>query len=221
MSHSSTGQCLLCGGTFKRNVMTRHLATCTPSSALQTTAPSRAATGPSYHILVEGGQKTYWMHVAIPVNSALSTLDEFLRDAWLECCGHLSAFTIAGERYAAEPEPGEEDDMSIKLNRVLQPGLSLKYEYDYGSTTELHLKVVGVRDQGTARRGVQLLARNDPPKTICADCKSAPATLVCTQCIWDGEGWLCEPCSETHKCGDEMCLPVVNSPRVGVCGYTG
>jgi len=27
-------------------------------------------------------------------NAALSDLDSFLRDIWLECCGHLSAFEI-------------------------------------------------------------------------------------------------------------------------------
>jgi hypothetical protein len=47
------------------------------------------------------------------------------------------------------------------------------------------------------------------------------ATQVCTQCIYEDEGWLCDACVSEHKCGDEMCLPVVNTPRVGMGGYTG
>jgi len=34
-------------------------------------------------------------------------------------------------------------------------------------------------------------------------------------------GWLCDECAPKHKCGEDMLLPVVNSPRVGKCGYTG
>lgn len=26
---------------------------------------------------------------------------------------------------------------------------------------------------------------------------------------------------KTHECGEDMLLPVVNSPRVGMCDYTG
>jgi hypothetical protein len=33
-------------------------------------------------------------------------------------------------------------------------------------------------------------------------------------------GWLCDAHAEKHKHQD-MFLPVVNSPRVGQCGYTG
>jgi hypothetical protein len=47
------------------------------------------------------------------------------------------------------------------------------------------------------------------------------ATQVCTQCIYENEGWLCDACAPEHACGDELCLPVVNSPRVGMCGYAG
>ena len=67
----------------------------------------------------------------------------------------------------------------------------------------------------------QLLARNEAPQVSYQRCSIHPATQICTECAWNGEGWLCEACAVAHECGDEMCLPVVNSPRVGVCGYTG
>ena len=33
--------------------------------------------------------------------------------------------------------------------------------------------------------------------------------------------FLCEVHTEKHDCGEEALLPVVNSPRMGMCGYTG
>jgi hypothetical protein len=35
------------------------------------------------------------------------------------------------------------------------------------------------------------------------------------------EGYLYETCSQDHKCGEEMQLLRVKSPRAGVCGYPG
>jgi hypothetical protein len=49
--------------------------------------------------------------VAVPVGATLAKLDAFLRETWLECCGHLSSFEIAGERYASNPM---DEDLSMK-----------------------------------------------------------------------------------------------------------
>ena len=67
---------------------------------------------------------------------------------------------------------------------------------------------------------VGILARNDPPQIKCSKCDHL-ATRICTECIYEDAGWLCDDCAEDHKCGEEMLLPVVNSPRTGVCGYVG
>ena len=160
------------------------------------------------------------MHVAVPVTAPLSKLDRFLRHTWLECCGHLSAFDISGNRYASAPTEGEMS-MRARLSQVLEEGMKFTYEYDYGSTTALVLKVVALREQGTPKGAVHLLAINEAPQVICQRCGTRAASQICTECAWDGEGWLCEACAGEHECGSEMCLPVVNSPRVGVCGYTG
>ena len=63
---------------------------------------------------------------------------------------------------------------------------------------------------------VRILARNIPPTFDCTDC-SAEATQYCTDC----DAFYCDTCLEGHECGEEMALPVVNSPRMGVCGYYG
>jgi hypothetical protein len=200
--------------------MTRHLAACRGSGE----PAGRAARAPrlDYHVVVESRYgKAYWLHVGLPVDAPLSALDSFLRRIWLECCGHMSCFSIGPLRYASSPM-GElaERGMRVALNRVLEVGTSFTYEYDYGSTTELKLRVVGLREHETKGKGVVLLARNDAPEIACDVC-GKPATQVCGDCSWSGGGWLCDGCGRKHKCGEDMLLPVVNSPRVGVCGYSG
>jgi pRiA4b ORF-3-like protein len=219
MAIKSTGKCQLCGGAFSRQAMSRHLAGCRP--------PAGGKAGAAAHLFVEPRyNKAYWLHLALPVESTLKTLDAFLREIWLECCGHLSAFTIHGMTYSVAPESDldfgrEERSMNVRAGKVLAPGESFDYEYDYGSTTELVLKVVGMRERG-GKRGVELLARNDQPLIPCCECKTGLAAQICIECDSTPEGgWLCAACVETHACDPGMLLPVVNSPRAGVCGYCG
>jgi hypothetical protein len=108
--------------------------------------------------------------------------------------------------------------MGLQAGRVFQPGMVLTYEYDFGSTTELTLKVQGLREGGTSKGAVELLAQNDDPEVVCESCGTRVATQICAVCV---DGWLCESCAAGHECGEEMMLPVVNSPRAGVCGYGG
>ena len=84
--------------------MTRHLSACRQPKASELLPASERAPVPNFHLAIEGrDSKAYWMHVAVPLTTPLSKLDDFLRHTWLECCGHLSAFEIAGKRYASEP----------------------------------------------------------------------------------------------------------------------
>jgi hypothetical protein len=114
----------------------------------------------------------------------------------------------------------EEVKKSKKLEFVLHPEMRLIYEYDFGSTTELTLKVVSEVKSNIKTGDLEILARNDPPQIKCSNCDHL-ATRICTECIYEGAGWLCDDCAEDHKCGEDMLLPVVNSPRTGVCGYVG
>jgi len=163
----------------------------------------------------------YWLHIEIPVNAKLKDLDQFLRDIWLECCGHLSAFTIDGIKYYSDPEVGEKG-MNFPLIKLLSTGTEFYYIYDFGSSTELRLKVISER-RGKARKDkVRILARNISPEITC-DC-GKDAKWVCAVCIVEKLGedcYFCDECAKEHECGEDMLLPVVNSPRMGVCGYEG
>jgi hypothetical protein len=222
----SKGTCALCQGEFSRASMTKHLEAC----QRRATEASRAAghkprrTMKHFHLVVEGRElPMYWMHLEVRTGITLADLDAFLREIWLECCGHMSAFEIGGQRYVSgaglyfEPEP-DEHGLQVRLDRILHPGLSCLYEYDFGTTTELRLKVVAEETREATGQSIQLLARNMPPSIPCGVC-GKPATSVCSVCVYEEAGWLCAECAKTHACGEEMLLPVVNSPRVGMCAY--
>jgi hypothetical protein len=70
------------------------------------------------------------------------------------------------------------------------------------------------------RPAVRLLVRNTPPTWPCATC-GQPATAVCSYCLGAPSGpFACAAHLGEHDCGEmEGFLPVVNSPRMGVCGY--
>ena len=162
------------------------------------------------------------MHLAVPVEAFLADVDYFLRRIWVECCEHMSAFTIEGKHYSYHPMEEEGQlGMDVPVSRILRPGVAFSYVYDFGSTTHLNLRVVGLWERGTPEGAVQLLARNDPPAITCDQCHTQLATEICVDCACNDEGWLCASCARAHECGGEMRLPVVNSPRVGVCAYTG
>lgn len=216
------GRCSLCDEQYTKRGMSNHLRACRSDhvESMQDT----------FHLRAAGAYRSdFWVHFEAAADTTLQSLDQFLRHLWLECCGHLSAFTIGGVRYAAQPMGGlDERHMDVKLGAVLGDDAEFTHEYDFGTTTELSLCVVERDDHHcgfgvTADYGdmpVRLLARNEMPDIRCGVCDDE-ATVVCSAHTYDEEGWLCNDCQDDHECGPELFLPVVNSPRVGMCGYPG
>jgi len=224
MAKQSRGQCAFCKQTYAKGGITRHLQACQAREEAQAAVNGRLKPARLFHLVAEGlYDPDYWLHLEIPASLTLEELDQFLRDIWLECCGHLSMFEIAGQRYTQIFDDGffsEDKPMTAKLGQVFSPGLEMEYEYDFGSSTLLKLKVMDERSGKASKKGVQIMARNTPPDIRCVVC-GKPATQVCALCIYEGTGWVCDEHTKNHECGDEYFLPVVNSPRVGVCAYTG
>ncbi len=217
-TRTNLGRCEGCHELFSKRAVGRHVADC---EALY--PPTGAKLVERYRLVVESpGMPEYWLHVEVGGTTTLRELDTFLRNIWLECCGHLSAFKIAGTSFASTVDKsgwGIEDErtMAAKIGGLVDVP-SWGYEYDFGTTTALRVRPAGMRG-GTAR-GVRLLARNLPPTWPCVTC-GAPAKQICAQCRYDNGGWLCAKCAKKHECGEDYLLPVVNSPRTGECGYTG
>lgn len=205
-------ECSLCGALYTKNGMTKHLQMCVPKSLVNSQKQKNPKVQSFFHILVSGyHEPEYWLHLKINSNVKLKDLDQFLRDIWLECCGHLSAF-----RYQRN-----ELKMNQRLEDILCPGIELMYEYDFGDSTVLLIKVIAHYEGITNNIPIEIFARNEIPEILCDECGKFPAVEICPECQCDGSGWLCGSCANNHKCDQEMFLPVVNSPRTGVCGYSG
>ncbi len=70
---------------------------------------------------------------------------------------------------------------------------------------------------------IYLMARTQAPEIQCIECEK-PAGWLCMECVYeaDSPGTLCDEHVQEHphdEYGDP--LPIVNSPRVGMCGYDG
>ncbi len=214
MEMKSEGACKICNRVLSGRGMTSHLRSCM-SKNLQAEQGNRKI------FLIKASAGPFWVYFEVDASSMLEKIDKFLRDLWLECCGHLSAFTIDGVIYYSPNESmylgGKGMDVSLK--QVLKPGVRFRHEYDFGTPTELNLQCISER-KGKVKPKMEIMAKNDMPEILCDECGQL-AQEICPECLWEGKGLLCESCVEDHECDEEMLLPVVNSPRMGECGYTG
>ncbi len=100
----------------------------------------------------------------------------------------------------------------------------LRHLYDFGTTSETDIKVVGLRDgKATTWHPIALLVRNQMPEAVCQECDQ-PAKWLCIECLYEENkaGHLCAEHVEDHpheNYGEPM--PLLNSPRTGMCGYEG
>lgn len=241
----SEGKCFFCGKTFTMAGINRHLA-----AHLQEKAAS-GAPGKSFLLKVETtkrwGATPYFLSLWMDGETEMQELDSFLRKIWLECCRHRSEFRIekeAKEKKAfrieqtklLQEEKFEESfqalnsfyDTEIFMNDeaklVLHKGFEFIYTYDFRNTTSL---IISVTQEYAVKAdsSIVLLSRNEPLRIICCECGKIPATKLCPICVRRKEACFCDQCAKEHakKCDDfdDAGLPVVNSPRMGICGYTG
>lgn len=207
MASSNSGTCFLCNEEVSHRSITKHIEKCLGKNALDQSSLKERI----FLIKVYCG-KEFWLYIEINGSAKLENLDSCLRHVWLECCGHMSQFKINGQRY---PYNG---GMNSVIHRTLKIDTEFDYEYDFGSTTWLDGKVISSRT-GQLKNNVRLVARNHlPADIICETCQKKP-DVICTDC----QELVCDACKEDHDgcSGEDFMLPVVNSPRMGVCGYCG
>lgn len=163
---STKGTCQFCHGVFSKPAMTKHLEACPRRASDAAGSGKTTKQTQLLHLRVEGrDEPQYWMHLEMPATTTLQTLDNFLRKTWLECCGHMSKFDLAGVSYSSYPDPEFGDkSMRVQIGTLLSPGMQFSHEYDFGTTTELRLKVLSEREgEVKGKSSIQVLARNEPP----------------------------------------------------------
>jgi hypothetical protein len=215
----SKGQCAYCGIEISKSGTTKHLAACPKRQMnIATAAHKKGGHETLYHLRVQDAWRNeFWLDLEMRGSSTLQDLDFYLRGIWLECCGHMSQFSIGGWR-------GEEIPKKRRVDQVFRPGIELTHIYDFGTSSETRIKAVETREgPPTTTRPVALMARNLMPEATCIEC-GQPATWLCMECLIEEEVWgtLCDEHAQRHpheNYGEPIRL--VNSPRLGMCGYEG
>ena len=216
----SKGKCIFCEKEFAKSGIARHLTT-----HLQSMDKKQKSIGKSFHVRVDAAE----MFLDLLVDQAIlfQELDEYLRAIWLECCGHMSSFQIKGKHYDIDwdsmESPGEK--MSDRVGKVFRKGMNIRYDYDFGSTTQLEVRVMN-EYKIPSPDGILLMSRNEPLPILCHDCNQQPAETICSIHVYEGACMFCKSCVKKHaKSCDDFAdyaeMPVVNSPRMGVCAYDG
>ena len=237
----SLGTCALCGDSVNDITASGHLIECIAQQNL----PASSETDPSgydqsLHLSVHDGSGLYWMELAVWADTTLRQLDEFLRGMWLECCGHLSEFTILGVRYTnLAPHPDDpnaaairadywmEDDeehTDVAVVDVMPQDALVSYEYDHGSATELFLEnlgrhgdLVGLLRPRQPWHGdrIMVLARNEPDEECVACGASARWRLLTPDSAAREPIPFCDGCRPDAG----RYQLVMNSPREGTDCY--
>lgn len=212
------GTCEYCKAEFSKSGIPNHLPRC-PSRqvAIENAERGNLKSETLFHLRVQDAwQKEFWFDLEMCGSSDLDSLDYYLRRIWLECCSHMSRFTMGSKR-------GEEVSKSTKANKVLHVGDKLTHIYDFGTSSETLIMVAGVRQgKPTTAHPLALMARNLMPESKCIVCDES-ATQLCMECLVENDVWgfLCEQHVRTHTHSNYGFIGLVNSPRLGMCGYTG
>ncbi|PWR72615.1 DUF6398 domain-containing protein [Methanospirillum lacunae] len=208
---TSPGSCFICKKKVSGDTIEEHLLSCLPLLHWL------KGDEPSFLIqIVCKYNKKFWLTVLTSPTATLKDLDSFIRDVWVECCGHLSDFEIGRVFFSGD---GNDEDMHVYIKDVLQPGDECLYRYDFGSTTILRVTVLRIVPVIPPDRHIVLLGQNSRAHHVCMDCKGE-ADYAYKKDRAAKTQYFCSSCLERNDIDDEYCSYLTNSPRAGVCGCT-
>ncbi|MBU4224495.1 MAG: hypothetical protein KKC71_01570 [Chloroflexi bacterium] len=94
----SRGKCAYCGEEMAKAGISKHLPICPRRlEVIQAAAQKEVETENLWHLRVKAAYSSaFWLDLEMRGTATLEKLDKYLRAIWLECCGHLSQFTIGG-----------------------------------------------------------------------------------------------------------------------------
>ncbi len=215
------GLCLYCGAEVTRTTAAAHLLDCPKrKTAIKSKANKRGSVYQAkvYYLRAEATDwPEFWLDLEVRGDAQLQDLDDYLRAIWLECCGHMSAFTLGGWGTPQLAKEGFVGDVFRQRAKIM-------HVYDFGTESWTTLKRISVRPgQPAPLRPISLMVRNQLPQVVCLEC-GAPAQWLCSECVVEEDrmGFLCARHRKTHPHDNYGApLKVVNSPRLGLCGYTG
>ena len=215
------GLCVYCGAEVTRTTAPKHLAVCRERKAALPNKRDKRRSRFEEDIYYVRAEATYlpefWLDLEVDGFATLEDLDDYLRAIWLDCCGHMSAFMLGGW---GTPELAKEGS----VGSVFRHRAKIMHVYDFGTESWTTLTRIAVRQgQPATKWPISLMVRNKLPEIVCIEC-GAPAKWLCMECVVEEDrmGFLCAKHRKTHPHDNYGApLTVVNSPRLGLCGYTG
>lgn len=215
----SRGTCIFCEKEATKGAMTKHLQVCPRRLELVELAQKDKGEDEALlHLRVQDAYFTdFWLDIEMRGLATLKKLDEYLRAIWLECCGHLSEFSTGGWGTGKV-------GMSQSASKAFLASPQLTHIYDFGTSSETIVTLVETRKgKPLNKHPITLMARNLIPEVVCQSCEK-PATHLCIECQYEDEkpGFLCAEHVKKHPHKNYgKPLKLVNSPRLGMCGYNG
>lgn len=156
------GKCYYCSKELTERTIKRHMKNCIEmKKVIQDEFETEKRKRKQFIISLKDkyDTSTYCIYMSIDASLQLYHLDKFIRDIWVECCGHLSMFKIGQEKYFDNSDGNYQ--MNAKLKDVLNVGQKFEYEYDFGSTTYLILEVVDEIEVSRKHSQIEIIARNN------------------------------------------------------------
>lgn len=228
----------------------KHLEACPDRKNALATEKGEEKCGYYELVISDKYEPDFWLVVDAKDNCLLCDLDTFLRDIWVECCGHMSEFHVGPSTYAdtfamemgwGGPSslesmfgswrrgPSKPRSWEVQLKSVFKNTRKMTYIYDMGTPTELVIQMRGHHTGKCMEDSITILSRNIPPKNICSICGKKDATWVNGARIWEDpeHAFICDGCKKDimpvakKEYGYDPFLPNCNSPRRGVCAYAG
>lgn len=123
MAKRTKGKCKYCGKEYTLSYMNKHLPVCEERQKRWIEKIGSKKYGYFELAIYSKYSRDYWMFVEIKETETLKALDQFLRDIWVECCGHLSEFDINGVIYDCDPEDTYFGDKPVKSMFAIHPGV--------------------------------------------------------------------------------------------------
>lgn len=207
------GICNVCQMTLFGNEARSHITRCVEARyGIRGTRDALKGRSRTVHMSAGSPERPHWMELGVRADTTLREFDRFLRSVWLECCGHLSHFDIAGVVYSMMvPRPQDDFDfepmdeqeeqwrhMGRTVGTAIGPATWFEYQFDYGTTTDLELRHAGEFEgrvqalspmQPWHGRKIFILARNHPLQACRLCGRPAKWRLGPETCEYEGDEW--------------------------------
>lgn len=174
------GKCYYCGKELTERTIKRHMKNCPEmKKTIEDKIKNAKEVRDQFLISIKDKKNPgkYCIYLSIDANLQLEHLDKFIRDIWVECCSHSSAFYINKKEYGNKSDG--QYKMNFQLNDILSVNQKFEYKYDFDLTTCLVLEVVDMIKVPQDFNQIEIIARNNEENNGEAEYCNSPRDGMC------------------------------------------